>query len=102
MATSERVTVTLPVELIESIQRVEQNRSRFIAQAVENELRRRQRAGLLKSLENPHPDSAELAEEGFDTWGTSLPSEDEPLVDPSTGTEVHWIEGRGWVEEGKK
>jgi metal-responsive CopG/Arc/MetJ family transcriptional regulator len=35
MATTERVTVTLPAELVESIDRYERNRSRFIAEAVE-------------------------------------------------------------------
>jgi len=38
MATTERVTVTLPVELVEGIDRFERNRSRFIAEAVAHEL----------------------------------------------------------------
>jgi metal-responsive CopG/Arc/MetJ family transcriptional regulator len=38
MATTARVTVTLPVDLVEGIDRVERNRSRFIAEAVEHEL----------------------------------------------------------------
>jgi hypothetical protein len=62
MATTERVTVTLPVELVESIDRFERNRSRFIAEAVAHELVRRRRDGLLRSLKNPHPEAAELAE----------------------------------------
>jgi metal-responsive CopG/Arc/MetJ family transcriptional regulator len=41
MATTERVTVTLPVELVENIDRYERNRSRFIAEAVEHEFGRR-------------------------------------------------------------
>jgi len=99
MATTERVTVTLPVELVESIDRFERNRSRFIAEAVEHELVRRRRAGLLRSLENPHPEAAELAETGLSEWGASLPSDDEDLVDMSAGTPVRWVEGQGWVEE---
>ncbi len=46
MATSERVTVTLRAELVESIDRFERNRSRFISEAVEHELARRRREGL--------------------------------------------------------
>jgi mRNA-degrading endonuclease toxin of MazEF toxin-antitoxin module len=37
MATTERLTVTLPVELIEDIDRYERNRSPFIAEAVGHE-----------------------------------------------------------------
>ena len=99
MATTERVTVTLPAELIESIDRYERNRSRFIAEAVEHELGRRRREGLLRSLKNPHPEAAELAETGLADWGASLPPDDEGLVDVSSGKPVRWLEGQGWVEE---
>lgn len=97
--TTERVTVTLPVELVENIDRLERNRSRFIAEAVEHELARRRRAGLLRSLKSPHPESAELAEAGLAAWGASLPGGDDDLVDASAGKPVRWVEGRGWVEE---
>jgi len=99
MATTERVTVTLPAELVESIDRYERNRSRFIAEAVEHELGRRRREGLLRSLKNPHPEAAELAETGLADWGASLPPDDEGLVDVSSGKPVRWLEGQGWVEE---
>jgi len=99
MPTSERVTVTLPAELVDNIDRLEKNRSRFIAQAVEHELARRRREGLLRSLEQPHPEATELAEAGLSEWGASLPTEEEDLVDPSAGTPVRWIEGEGWIEE---
>jgi hypothetical protein len=99
MATSERVTVTLPVELVEGIDRFERNRSRFIAEAVEHELVRRRRDGLLRSLKNPHSEAAELAETGLAAWGASLPAGDEELVDVAAGKPVRWIEGQGWVEE---
>ena len=35
---TERMTVTLSAELVDGIDRVERNRSRFVAQAVEHEL----------------------------------------------------------------
>jgi len=98
MATTERVTVTLPAELVESIDRFERNRSRFIAEAVEHELGRRRREGLLRSLKSPHPEAAELAETGLADWAASLPPDDEGLVDVSSGKPVRWIEGQGWVE----
>jgi hypothetical protein len=99
MSTTERVTVTLPVGLVESIDRFERNRSRFIAEAVEHELVRRRREGLLRSLESPHPEAAELEVKGFDDWSVSLPADDDGLVDVNAGTAVRWVEGQGWVQE---
>ena len=99
MSTTERVTVTLPVGLVESIDRFERNRSRFIAEAVERELFRRRRDGLLRSLKSPHPDAAELAEVGFADWSANLPAENDALVDVNAGKAVHWVEGQGWVPE---
>lgn len=99
MATTARVTVTLPIDLVEGIDRIERNRSRFITEAVEHELVRRRREGLLRSIANPHPEAAELAETGLADWGASLPVGDEGLVDESAGKPVRWVEGRGWLEE---
>ena len=99
MATTERVTVTLPIDLVESIDRFERNRSRFIAEAVEHELERRRRDGLLRSLASPHAEAGELADAGLADWGASLPEGDEGLVDETAGKPVRWVEGQGWVEE---
>ena len=98
MPATERVTVTLPAELIVNIDRLERNRSRFIAQAVEHELARRRHEGLRRSLEHPHPEAAELADAGLDEWAAALPEGDEGLVDMSAGTPLRWVEGEGWVE----
>jgi Arc/MetJ-type ribon-helix-helix transcriptional regulator len=95
----ERVTVTLPNDLIRDIDRREKNRSKFVAEAVRNELDRRHRAELRRSLQNPHPESAELADEGLTEWARSLPEEDtETLVDSRAGKPVRWVPGEGWVE----
>jgi hypothetical protein len=99
MATTERVTVTLPTDLVEGIDRFERNRSRFVTEAVKHELIRRRRAGLLRSLRSPHPEAGELAETGFADWGASLPADDEGLVDEAAGRPVRWVEGEGWTEE---
>jgi hypothetical protein len=99
MSGTARVTVTLPVELVRSIDRFETNRSRFVSEAVENEINRRRRAGLLRSLTHPHPDSLVVAESGMGEWDSRLPDTDAGLVDNAAGTEVRWIDGRGWVEE---
>lgn len=98
MATTERVTVTLPAELLKSIDRLERNRSRFIAQAVEHELQRRRRDGLHESLKAPHPESSELADGGLADWVIGEPG-DEGLVDAATGRAVRWVEGIGWQED---
>ncbi len=96
---TERITVSLPVELIESIDRVERNRSRFIAQAVEHELALQRRGGLLRSLKNPHPEVAELAQIGMNDWVARLPIDVGGLVDMTAGKPVRWVAGQGWIEE---
>ena len=101
MGATARVTITLPTELVERIDRLEVNRSRFVTEAVARELARRRRAGLLRSLKSPHPEAAELAEAGLAEWGASLPAEDERLVDPSAGKPVRWVKGRGWIEKSR-
>jgi hypothetical protein len=98
MSTTERVTVTLSAELVERIDRLERNRSRFIAEAVEHELTRRRRDALLDSVHNPHPETADLADAGLGAWTADLP-DDEGLVDVTGGTAVLWVEGEGWVKE---
>ena len=99
MASVERVTVTLPDDLVRDIDRLERNRSKFVADAVRRELERRRRVELRRSLENPHPESTELAEQGFEEWSRGLPEEDtEALVDMSAGKPIRWVRGKGWVE----
>jgi Arc/MetJ-type ribon-helix-helix transcriptional regulator len=100
MASVERVTVTLPDDLVRDIDRREKNRSKFVAEAVRRELDRRRRDELRPSLENPHPESTELAEQGLEEWSRGLPDEDaEALVDGSAGKAVRWVPGEGWVED---
>ena len=101
MATVERVTVSLPDNLVRDIDRRERNRSKFVAEAVRREIDRRRRAELRRSLENPYPDSAELVEQGFEDWTGDLPEEDaEALVISGAGKAVRWVPGEGWVEDG--
>jgi hypothetical protein len=97
VATTERVTVTLPVDLVERIDRLERNRSRFISEAVAHELDRRRHQGLLRSLENPHPETTERAEASLAEWGARLTDHDDGLVDASAGKPVRWIAGKGWT-----
>lgn len=92
--------MTLRAELLDEIDRLERNRSRFISEAVEHELQRRRRAALLQSVANPHPETVELADIGTGDWVKDLPEEHD-LVDPSTGTAVRWVEGPGWVQQGR-
>ena len=66
---------------------------------VRHELDRRRRAELHRSLRNPHPESADLAEQGLEEWARRLPEEDtEALVDSSAGTPIRRVSGEGWVE----
>jgi hypothetical protein len=95
---TERVTVTLSTELVAGIDRLERNRSRFIAEAVEHVLERRRREELLSSVRNPHPETAVLSDTGLGNWTSDLP-DDECLVDTAAGTAVRWLEGTGWTKE---
>ena len=100
MSTMERVTVTLPNDLVNDIDRREKNRSKFVAEAVRHELDRRRRAELRRSLQNPHPESADLAQQGLEEWTRDLPVEDAvALVDSSAGKPIRWVPGAGWVED---
>ena len=95
----QRVTVTLPTDLVDGIDRFERCRSRFIAEAVAHELALRRRQGLLRSIASPHPDAAVVGEAGLAEWGAGLPSDDDALVVASAGRPVTWIEGKGWRRE---
>jgi metal-responsive CopG/Arc/MetJ family transcriptional regulator len=76
----ERVTVTLPADLVEKIDQLERNRSRFIAEAVEHELAQRRRDALRRSIQNPHSETTQLVDIGLSEWISDLPN-DETLVD---------------------
>ena len=100
MATIERVTVSLREDLLRDIDRWEKNRSKFVAEAVRRELDRRRRSELRRSLQNPHPEGAGLAEQGLDDWSRSLPAEDaESLLDARAAKPIRWVPGEGWRED---
>jgi hypothetical protein len=102
MANVERVTVTLPAEVVRDIDRREKNRSKFVSEAVRHELDHRRRDELRRSLQNPHTESAELAEQGLEEWVRGLPDEAaDGLVDVSGGNPVRWVPGEGWMEGGE-
>lgn len=96
---AERVTITLPADLLREIDRLEKNRSKFVLGAIQRELQSRRREALHHSLRHPHPESDSFADLGFETWGTDLPEgEAESLVDMAAGTAVQWVPGQGWSE----
>ena len=97
----ERITVTLPKDIVRDIDRREKNRSKFILQAVKNELNRQRREELRLSLRNPHPESKETAELGMDDWIGQSNDGDEDLLDPNVGRAVQWSPGKGWSERKK-
>lgn len=99
MAQLERITITLPGDLIAEIDRWDENRSRFVVAAVRVEIERRRREELKRSLEQPHAESEEIAELGFDDWAAGLVDEDESgLVDGAAGTPVRWTQAAGWED----
>jgi hypothetical protein len=96
MADTARVTFTLAAELVKDIDRLERNRSRFIAEAVAHELTRRRQAALLQSVHSPHADTVAFVDTGLADWVSDLPADD-GLVDEEAGTPVRWVEGAGWT-----
>ncbi len=92
-----RVTVTLPDELVDEIDRWESNRSRFVAEAAYRELAARKRRELERSLANPHQESSQIAEAGIEAWGQGW-VDDEDLLDENAGREIRWTDGGGWHE----
>ena len=101
MRETARVTVTLSADLVDGIDRIERNRSRFIAEAVKHELTRRRQAGLLQSIRSPHADTVALVDTGLADWVSDLPA-DEGLIDIDGGTPVRWVEGQGWTKGSAK
>ncbi len=93
-----RVTVTLPDEVVEEIDRWEKNRSKFVLVAARRELELRRREELERSLSNPHPEVGKVAELGIDEWTTTVAGDDDELLDSSAGRAVRWVEGEGWRE----
>src|SRR5207237_7735599 len=94
-----RITITLPPELVEEIDRRERNRSRFVLEAVRREVQRRRREELRRSLAHPHAETHELADAGLEEWGGAAIHDEGPeLLDVPKGTPVRWVQGKGWVE----
>src|SRR5437879_3243301 len=57
------------------------------------------REELNRSLQNPHPETSELADAGFEEWTARQPGEKaSDLVDLRSGRSVRWVPGRGWLE----
>ena len=94
----ERVTVTMPAELVAGVDRYERNRSRFITEAVRHELKRRRHLELLRSLDEPHPDSLATAALVLEAWAGALPTEDSDLLDPTAGLPLRLSANQGWQE----
>lgn len=98
MTSVQRITIELPEGVVREIDQHHEDRGKFVAEAVERELGRRRQGEMLRSLENPHPESFELAEQGVADWAGQLPQEDAlGLVEPGRGRAVEWVPERGWV-----
>lgn len=97
---TERVTITMPREMVVEIDKIAANRSRFIVEAVRRELARKRREELLVSLRNPHEESSQVADLGVDDWAASLPEESDSLA-PASGRAVRWRAGEGWSGAGE-
>jgi hypothetical protein len=94
------VTFHLPPDLLRAVDGQPTDRDAFVEQALRHELTRRAREQLRASIENPHPESREMAEVGLEDWAQTLPKDAAAtMCDLSTGTPVRWADNHGWVEE---
>lgn len=93
---AQRVTVTLPEELLAEMDQQAENRSLFVAEAVRAELQRRRRERLQQALQEPHSESEAMANCGFEEWVSMAGSDDESLLDPKLLRPVRWVPGQGW------
>ena len=99
MATT-RVTITLPPDVVDEIDRIERNRSRFVLEAVRREIRRRREEELRRSLENPHPESGEYESLGLEDWSAGLSRSDlDGLLVRESARPIRWVAGEGWKGE---
>jgi hypothetical protein len=96
---SERVTVTMPSELVAGTDPYKSNNSRFIAEAVRHELRRRRPLELVRSIDSPHPESLALAALGFKPGRSAcLMATCRSCPRPPPGLEHRaWMAGRGMM-----
>jgi hypothetical protein len=94
MSSAQHVGVLLPADLVARIDLVDSDRNRFVAVAVARELTRRE--ALLQSLSNPHPETVGHRGEPLGEWAVAIETD---IVDPSGGTPLRWVDGRGWVSE---
>lgn len=93
---AQRVTVTLPEELLAEMDLQTDNRSLFVAEAVRAELDRRRLERLQQALQAPHPESEEMADCGFEEWVALAGADDESLLDPEALIPMRWVPGEGW------
>jgi hypothetical protein len=89
-----RISIDLPDDLLQQMDRLERDRARFLLLAVRNELRRRLALELQKSVDHPHPESRELAGLGLADWGD--PDSGDDLLDPEAAIPVEWLPDLGW------
>jgi hypothetical protein len=101
MAVMERVTMTLPRDLLDEVDRLESNRSRFMVAALRRELVERRREALRRSLDQPHSETESFVDAGLAEWASLLPNDADSLVDTDAGTPIRWVSGEGWVEESR-
>ena len=93
---TERVTISVPSELLAAVDRRGGSRSALVQSALRHELERLEQAELRQSLEDPHPESLALADVDIAEWAGALPAGDDDLLDPDGGVAVRWTEGEGW------
>ncbi len=94
----ERVTVTLPKQLVDELRRRSKNRSSFVQEAVRREIARRVRVELRKSFQHPHPETVAYAGEPLGAWAAGLPREDvTEIYDPGAVRPLRWEDGKGWI-----
>lgn len=98
MASSERITVTLPSNLLHGIDARSRNRSSYVQKALRHEFERESQLKLKESLDSPHPATGSFEDSEYQAWFNSIPAEDTDFIDREAGVSVRWVAGSGWEE----
>ena len=97
---AQRITLTLPSEVVTAIDRTTHDRDSFVTDAVRHEIDRRKEAQLRRSLDGPHPETSELAVSPSSNWPAGVPRDEwDDLLTSDLGEEIRWEEGKGWQRQ---
>lgn len=94
---AQRITLTLPSEVVTAIDRTTHDRDSFVTDAVRHEIDRRREDQLQRSLDRPHPETSMANKSVPRDWPTGVPHDEwDELLTSELGQDICWEEEKGW------